>query len=334
MRLLLSVGLISLAASTLPVAEKAMAEAKPPAAPSAAATAKTPAAPPPAAVPTVAKAHPAKPAARSITPKSYCTFDFDEPLVLQYLAPAGKAVKKGEIVAVFDCTALVAALEWNQTALSMEEKAIKDAAGKIADAQAAAAKALETEKEERMALEAARTRYLEGDAPLAELMLTIALHDAEAAYKQQQERFNARDKLLSEGFIQKVEYENDGIRFEKAGLTLQAAKAKLANFTRFDKPLAIEVHSRKIKDKEAAHAAARLKQEKAIESLKSDEAAAKKRHQAVLTERKALEALLEKTVVHATEDGIFMPGDPAHSKQIVARGCSVENGQIFGFIGK
>ncbi|HWL52947.1 MAG TPA: hypothetical protein VNQ90_10960 [Chthoniobacteraceae bacterium] len=334
MRSLLYVGLISLA-----VLPPATAETKPPAEPktppAAKAAAKSP--PPAAAEPTVAKAvaaKPAPPAAKPVTPKSYYSSEFEEPLVLQYLAPPGQPVKKGEIIAVFDCVAVVEALDANRAELAKEEKAISDAAEKIAAAEAAEVEAVQEGKEELRLLKVARERYLEGEAPLAELMLTIALHDAEAAYHQQEERFNARDKLLAEGFIQKVEYENEGIRFEKADLTRQAAKAKLANFTRFEKPLAIEQHSRKLKEKEAALAAAALKREKALDALRKEEAAAKKRHQSRLTKHRSLEALLEKTVIRAAEDGIFMPGDPTHPRQAVARGCSIDRGQVFGFTGR
>ncbi len=254
-----------------------------------------------------------------------------ESAVLQYIAPEGR-VRRGEIIVVLDCKAAAQKKRETEAAIAEKRAALQEGEESLASAKGeGAARIAEVEQEVKDA-ERALNKYNEGDGPVAELALQLALHDAEAAWKQQSERFNARDKLLEEGFIQKVEYNNEEVLLKRTKLVLDSAKLKLATFTKFEKEQTADEHARTLEAKKVAVEKLRSK----IVALEvASEAAAeriRKNIKALEEERDACNALLQKAVVRALGDGTFAHGDPGRPALKAERGEAVSAGQVLGVI--
>ncbi len=253
-------------------------------------------------------------------------------VILQYLHPAKTPVHKGEIIAVFDSLHTLSQVEEARARHRESAAATRAATAKVAEAETALKAAREVGQEQITATERARLRYLEGDAPITELNLTLALQDAETAFAQQNDRFEARDKLLAEGFIQKVEYDREGDRQKRAELALKVARARLANFQRFEKAHALEQHDKAVQDKTVALEAKVTEATAKLEAAKREVVTAKKREAEAQAALEAAETVLAATVLRAPEEGVFLPGDPAQPEHPVARGEFVSGGQVLGVI--
>jgi len=248
-----------------------------------------------------------------------------EVALLQYLAPEGK-VRKGEIVAVLDCTSYAAKLREAQKAVSEKQAALREIDKNLEAAKAESG--IRIPEAELEVADAERTlgKYVEGDGPAAELALQLALHDAEAAFKLQSERFAARDRLLEEGFIQKVEYNNEEVLLKRTRLVLEAAKLKLSTFTKYDKEQTVAQHSRTLETKQTEVKKLRVK----IAAQEAASNAALERGRKALVsleaERDRWKELLQKAVVRAPGEGVFSPGEK------INRGEEVLAGQVIGFV--
>jgi|GEM_PF-4904658 len=252
-------------------------------------------------------------------------------VVVQYLASGGK-VRNGEIIAVLDCRETAERLAEVQARIESQKAGLREKEELLRNAREESVEKIAAAEQE--ADEAARVlaKYREGDAPAAEIALQLALHDAETAWKQQSERFNARDKLLAEGFIQKIEYDNEEVLLKRTKLVLDAAKLKLNTFAKYEKEQTAEAHARAAAAKKVL-----------VEKLRVERAALEAASEKALNEAKAeltaleetqasLERLLQKTVVRAEHEGVFTPGDPARNDARPKRGQLIEAGQVLGVL--
>ncbi len=259
-----------------------------------------------------------------------------EPATLEYLAPAG-TVKRGEIVAVLDCSAPAAKLRGAESALEAKRAEAREEEKAAAAAREDQAREMAEAEEAVKDAERALGKYKEGEGPATELALQLALHDAEATWKGQTDRFNARDKLLAKGFIQKVEYDNEEVLLKRATLALEEAKIKLAAFTKYDKEQTTAKLARALAGKKET-----------VEKLKArttaDAAAAKEAAERAEAELRSLQeerdhwaALLKKAVLRAATEGVFTPGDPARTGTgtglKLRLGDPVAPGQVIGVLG-
>lgn len=178
---------------------------------------------------------------------------------LIYLAESG-TVRKGAVVAVLDPAALVnevRRLEGLLGSAQTEQKSLQEQRAKAGEADASPQKLVKEAEE-------AQKLYADYDAMIGELSLQQTLNDASLAYDQERVRFNARDKLLNEGFIQKTEYDLQGGKLQSAKIAADLARAKLNRFLNGEKPqkeaeLAQKVEEAKsaLKKAEAKNAAAK-----------------------------------------------------------------------------
>ncbi len=251
---------------------------------------------------------------------------FPGEVTLQYLAPAG-VIRQGEVVAVLDCTAISSKLKAIQKQLSEAEKAHV-----VAREQLEVMRAIHAEKEANAAeaIEAAErnlAKYRENDAPGIEVALKLGLHDAETEFKKQEERFESRDHLLAEGFIQKVEYDNEEVRLKRAKLALEAAKLKMSAFNKYEREARegeLKQAIRKARERkqtlEADHATNLRELIGSAETAEADMVRLKAQEEKLTT-------LMNQTIVRAAKAGRFTP-DTDHAE----RGTVVANGQVLGAI--
>lgn len=252
--------------------------------------------------------------------------------VLQYIAPTGKTVREGEIIAVLDCLSICEDLQEVETELAKQSATARSKETEITRQEAA-----NVEKEADAAYEITKAdrvyqKYLEGDAPAQELALQLALNEAEAGLKKQTDRYNARDKLLQDGYIQKVEYEAEEVLLQKSKLTHDAAQLKLKAFIKYERAQATEQYARTLKEKKAAVETVKKEGDKAIEKLRAELAAAQKSVKALTIEKDQLTQQLDKTVIIAPTAGTLALGDPARPDLKIRRGATVSSTDLLGTI--
>jgi len=202
--------------------------------------------------------------AESSKPTTLITNPLAAASVLQYIAPSGKSVRKGDVLVVLDCQPILAKLHETESAIPAAETEVKTAGLKIP--------ALEADKVAKLAAlardvsQAERTlrKYVDGDGAASESTMQLAVVDAQSAYDQAVDRYSSRDKLLQDGYIQKVEYDLCQVALDRAKLGLSGAKVRLETFVKYDKPILVEQYTKAVDDKKLAVETGRAQMDQGI----------------------------------------------------------------------
>ena len=251
---------------------------------------------------------------------------------LQYMAASGKPVQKGELLFVVNCTPVAEKLKQAQTVLLAAGTELKAREKQLAPMQAENAAKLAAANHQASQAERALRKYVEGEAPANELGLQIVVIDAQSEQTQQQLRFDSRDKLLKEGFIQKVEYDAEEVRLKKTKLSLDAAKIRLETFTKFERDQTTDQLDMTLREKKAAAQSAQAEGDRNIAAAQQALETAKATLQAATTECERLRELLGRTAVVSPVDGEFTVGDASHPELKVELGGPIAPGQILGVV--
>lgn len=254
------------------------------------------------------------------------------PTAIHYVAPSGKAVRKGDILVVLDCLPTLAKWREIQNAIPAAEAEAKANEQKIAPTEADKTARLAALTYEVTQADRLLHKYIEGDAPANQLSLQLAVIDAQAAYDQALSRYNTRDKLLQEGYIQKIEYDNDEVTLNRAKVALDAAKVRFDSFVNFDKPLTADSLTRTLNDKKAALESTRVQADQNLAAIHAAMDAAAAKAKALSEEGNRWSEFLQKTALGAPADGHFTAGDPAHPEWKVEQGGTAAPGQVLGLI--
>jgi len=246
---------------------------------------------------------PNAPAAALVGTTSLTAPDDERPL--RYIAPDGRRVSKGELLAFFENSSLHTALEEAKKELKACKAAIAAAEAQAADLEATAGEKIAAATYEIAKADKALSKYVEGDAPAAEIALTLALAEAEANFKQQTERYDVRDKMLAEGYIHKIEYDNEERLLEKTRLLRDAAKLKLTTFLKYDREQTVEQLTRAVADKKAVLEKLQKEQEAAVAKAQLAIEACGKAETAKTRECEALLKQIESTIILAAREGTF-----------------------------
>ncbi|MEI6351123.1 MAG: hypothetical protein WCP06_08450 [Verrucomicrobiota bacterium] len=251
---------------------------------------------------------------------------------LQYVAVPGKTVQKGELLFVVNCTQVFEKLNKAQEALSVAEAEAKAREKELAPMPVENAAKLAAANHQAAQAERALRKYVEGEAPANELGLQLVLIEAQSAQTQQQIRFDSRDKLLQEGFIQKVEYDAEEVRLKKTKLGLEAAKIRLETFVKFERDQITDQLEAALKDKKAAVQATQTEGDRGIAAAQATLEAAKAKLQSAIAECERLKELLHRTAVTAPAEGEFSVGDPSHPEVKMQLGGAIGPGEILGVV--
>lgn len=232
--------------------------------------------------------------------------------VVLYTLPAGASVEKGSVIAVVDPAPLIAEIKRQEAALTDLRAALEQKKQGIPLIDPAAAADLSAKKDALTKAESDLQEYTQGDGFIEEQTLTQTLNDATNALAQEQTRFEARDKMLAEGFIQKSEWEQQGEKVKSCKLALAIAQARLDKFTKFARPRRLRELQSAIATLKAAIAQIPVNASKAkadlasgIDSVTKQIAAADKLLAATR------ETLKTATILTAPISGRFIPGPSA-----------------------
>lgn len=171
---------------------------------------------------------------------------------LKFLIDSGSRLKKGDVIAVRDPVPLIT--EVNRLNALLEQLRNEELSLRT-QLEEAKAFGKDGNPAQRSNLEQAQTaldRYLTGEALLTRLTLQQAAADATTAFGNQTIRFNARDKMLQEGFIQKTEYDMEEARFNASKLAKETALARLDKFEKIEKPKVLQDLQKKVDTEKVA----------------------------------------------------------------------------------
>lgn len=226
-----------------------------------------------------------------------------------YIIPAGASVEKGNVVAVLDPLPAIEEVKRQESALAGLRAALEKKKQQIALIDPSTVSDLVIKKNALVQAEADLQEYIQGDGLIEEQTLTQVLNDASSALAQEQTRFEARDKMLAEGFIQKSEWEQQAERVKACKLTVSIARARLDKFTKFVKPRRLLELQSAIDTLKASVTRIPINADKSKEALTSDaDSLARQIAAAKKNLSTAREYIKSSTVLTAPIAGQFTPG--------------------------
>lgn len=226
-----------------------------------------------------------------------------------YIIPAGTSVEKGNVVAVLDPLPAIEEVKRQESALADLRAALEKKKQQIALIDPSTVSDLAIKKNALVRAEADLQEYIQGDGLIEEQTLTQVLNDATSALAHEQTRFEARDKMLAEGFIQKSEWEQQAERVKACKLTVSIARARLDKFTKFVKPRRLLELQSAIDTLKASVTRIPINADKSKDALTSDaDSLARQIAAAKKSLSTAREYIKSSTVLTAPIAGQFTPG--------------------------
>lgn len=250
------------------------------------------------------------------------------------MAEGGKTVRKDEVLFILDPAPLTASFQKALEALQTAENQAKAADKAVEDATADKATKLANANYELTLAEATLEKYVKYEGPAALLSLKLAVEDAKAAFELQSDRFDARDQLLKDGYIQKVEYDGEATKLTRTKLTLESATLKLDAFTQFDQKQATERLERAAREKKTALENITRSTDAAIATAHTTAKSLAENLPPLRAERDKLRSQMKKTTIKAPADGVLTIGDAPSPSTKLDVGSEVKEGAVLGTISR
>ena len=251
---------------------------------------------------------------------------------IHFFVQDGKAVKKGEVIVVLNPEPILQSLHAAEgSAREAQNKAsgIEGELAALSVGQDSKRKGLEADQQDAArALE----RYRAIDQPLTEKRLQQAVLDADYGLRIEKERFEGRDDLLKQGVIRKSEWEDAGLKYQRAKLALETAQANLDAHLKFEKGPQGDRLALTLSQKEEALKTSNTAFENSKTALNSSLAAAKSQSVARQAEVAHQQERLKQTAILAPSDGLFMTAKEPGSEAKLNLGSEVAEGQLIGTI--
>ncbi len=229
---------------------------------------------------------------------------------ITWLIDEGEEVKEGDILIEFDRTELDNQIAELETSLIQFEIQLEAATAELGiqgrDNEAAIEKS-------GLALEIAKLeldRYEKGEAPNDLRKMKLAARKAESEFLRAQERFEQVPELESQGFLTKIQVEEERIRLDEAQTNKENAAKDLELHVNYTERIEITTRQSKVTDATRELKNARIK---ADINLKAKQAQVKQQERQVSTTKSRLEQLgeeVENMTLKATQNGVVHYGDP------------------------
>lgn len=236
--------------------------------------------------------------------------DLESGSKITWLIDEGAIVEEGEIVVRLDSSEFeddveVLELDIVQARASLEtaqtEKEIQetDNISAIEKAEIARDKAIQEEK-----------RYLEGDAPKERRNLEIAIKEAETSFTRAKKRYEDSKLLIEQEFINRSQFEEDEIAYERTEVQREGALRDLELFEQYTFPMTTTERAAAVRENERGFETAKKRAESQLLQRQVNVDQYQKR--LTKLEKRLTEAheQIEKSVLAAPVPGIVLYGDP------------------------
>jgi HlyD family secretion protein len=167
---------------------------------------------------------------------------------IAWLIEEGKKVAEGDEVCKLDPAKVQKAIEEIKDQILQTQNALEKAIGELAIQKD---EAVANETKANVELERAQKdleKYTDGDAPQERRKLELTIKDSLREYNKAHKEIGESEKLLAQNYIQKSEYEQNQIAFEKAAVAKERAELDLRNFEKYDYPIKLKELQTKLAD--------------------------------------------------------------------------------------
>lgn len=229
---------------------------------------------------------------------------------ITWLIEEGKFVKPGDLLVEFDRTQLETQITELENKLAQYEIELEAARANLEiqqrDNQATIEKA-------ELALEAARLtleKFEQGDAPNELRKLDLAVEKAESEYARAKERYQQVPELVAQGFLTRIQEEEERIRLREAEIGQENARRERELYQTYTQRMDRKKNETAVKDAERELENSRKKAEI---NLKEKQAAVTQREGQVASTRTRLDQQkteLEHYTVKCEKEGTVHYGDP------------------------
>ena len=232
---------------------------------------------------------------------------------ITWLIEEGEEVVEGDVLIEFDKAELETEISEQETSLIQYQIELEAAKAELGIQERDNAAAIEKAE---LAAELARLdleRYVDGDAPNEQRKMNLAAEKAESEYLRAEERFQQVPDLAAEGFLTKIQVEEERIKLREAEINKENASRELELFETYTLRTETTKRESALADAERELENARIK---ADINHKEKLARQKQEERRVASTKSRLDVLREELVnmtLLATGPGIVHHGDPDRS---------------------
>jgi HlyD family secretion protein len=229
---------------------------------------------------------------------------------ITYLIDEGTKVKEGDILVKLEQKGIKERIEQLESQILSAEAEHK---GKKAALEITISENQDKLEKAQLELKKAsmkQEKHIKGDQPLKERDLKLKLQQTESAYKRQQENLKKMPKLLEEGYITQVEYEEEEIDLETKKTEYESAKLKHELYLKYDKPQEIKEKANEVKRQQNSLDRLKKMNQAAHDRAEAEFKKAERNLSNLKKEYGKQKEYLEKTIIKAPFPGIVIIGDP------------------------
>jgi len=235
---------------------------------------------------------------------------FNRQGVISWIVEEGASVKEGDVLIEFEKTEITAEIDDLMNSLIQYETELEAARADLAIQERENEATIE---DAELALEIARMnleRYEKGEAPNELRIKKLSVEEAETELKRADEQYLQVPQLHEEGFLTKIQVEEERIKVRRAQITLENAQKDLELFESYTYVMELTQKNADVKDRGRNLINAK---EKAGINLKERQARTKQHERRVTSANVRLEKLKKELVamtMKAPQAGIVHYGDP------------------------
>lgn len=230
---------------------------------------------------------------------------------ITWLVDEGKTVEKDDVLAEFDKTEVENQIDERERELIQQQTELESATAELEiqrrDSQASIESAQFSLDISKLKLE----RYLNGDGPNELRKFMLGAEKARSEFDRLTEGFKQVPELLNEGFMTKIDAEEERIRLRESEITKESAEKELELYQRYTDPMERRQLDSNVKDAERVKLNA---EEKAAISIREKETRVGRSEAQVKQTEQRLEKLkkeVELMSIKAPQPGVVHYGDPA-----------------------
>lgn len=238
------------------------------------------------------------------------TSDTESSGKVTFLIEEGKDVEAGELLCKLDPTDLEKKVEQLELDIVRAEVDVSTARTELEIQQTENTASLEKAAIELDKALKERDRYRDGDAPSERRKLDIAIKEAETAHSRAKKKFEDSGQLFEQKYINRSQYEQDEIDYERAIVQLDGARLDLQMFETYTLPMTTSEKHVAVTDAERQKENA---EKRAQSTLRQKEVAVEQNTRRLEMLNKQLVETREeiaKMTITAPEPGIVLYGDP------------------------
>jgi HlyD family secretion protein len=226
-----------------------------------------------------------------------------------FLVAEGTLVKKDEVLVRLDPTELQRELENVERELATARANLDTA---VVEYRIQESDGKNQIKKADLALKQAEQdlkRYKEGDAPIQENKLRIALEEGRSSEDRARTKYEQMPMLRQKGFVTASQEEEERIRWEKAKVELDSARRELELFQTYTFPMERARREEAVEQSQSELEAVKLRSDSQLKQRESGKFQAESLVKNIERKKRDIDEGLSKLTISAPTDGLIVYGD-------------------------